>query len=207
MKKVSMFGAAALALTSAIAPAKASVFFEGSTQGCFGTGCSNFGSTAAINNSTNKATLSFNGTADFSATVADGGTSLVTLGTFSLTGLDGKHFGGDAFTLEVLFSLPTGSTNTFTANLTGNLTSGNGINFNNTPLNYSWSGGTFTFEVFDVTNMAVGGTSQLTGEIHLTSVAPVPEPGTWAMMIVGFAGVGFVAYRRRRDGGASLRVA
>jgi hypothetical protein len=31
----------------------------------------------------------------------------------------------------------------------------------------------------------------------LTSVAAVPEPSTWAMMILGFAGVGFMAYRRR----------
>jgi hypothetical protein len=30
-----------------------------------------------------------------------------------------------------------------------------------------------------------------------TSVAAVPEPATWAMMILGFAGVGFVAYRRK----------
>jgi hypothetical protein len=29
------------------------------------------------------------------------------------------------------------------------------------------------------------------------AVAPVPEPSTWAMMILGFAGVGFMAYRRR----------
>ena len=30
-----------------------------------------------------------------------------------------------------------------------------------------------------------------------TSVAAVPEPATWAMMIAGFAGIGFVAYRRK----------
>jgi hypothetical protein len=29
-------------------------------------------------------------------------------------------------------------------------------------------------------------------------VASVPEPSTWAMMILGFAGVGFMAYRRRK---------
>jgi hypothetical protein len=30
-------------------------------------------------------------------------------------------------------------------------------------------------------------------------VAPaVPEPSTWAMMIAGFLGVGFMAYRRKR---------
>jgi PEP-CTERM motif len=36
---------------------------------------------------------------------------------------------------------------------------------------------------------------------HLTVtepvVAAVPEPATWAMMILGFAGVGFMAYRRK----------
>jgi len=29
------------------------------------------------------------------------------------------------------------------------------------------------------------------------SVGPVPEPSTWAMMILGFAGIGFMAYRRK----------
>jgi hypothetical protein len=33
----------------------------------------------------------------------------------------------------------------------------------------------------------------------------VPEPSTWAMMILGFFGVGFVAYRRKNQG--SLRLA
>lgn len=28
-------------------------------------------------------------------------------------------------------------------------------------------------------------------------VAVVPEPSTWAMMILGFAGIGFMAYRRK----------
>jgi hypothetical protein len=28
-------------------------------------------------------------------------------------------------------------------------------------------------------------------------VAGVPEPSTWAMMVLGFAGVGFIAYRRK----------
>ena len=29
-------------------------------------------------------------------------------------------------------------------------------------------------------------------------VDAIPEPSTWAMMILGFAGVGFMAYRRRK---------
>ena len=36
------------------------------------------------------------------------------------------------------------------------------------------------------------------------SVAAVPEPSTWAMMILGFAGLGFLAYRRKN---AAMRVA
>jgi PEP-CTERM motif len=34
-------------------------------------------------------------------------------------------------------------------------------------------------------------------EIGVAAVAAVPEPSTWAMMILGFAGLGFMAYRRK----------
>jgi hypothetical protein len=43
-----------------------------------------------------------------------------------------------------------------------------------------------------------------TAEFALT--AAVPEPSTWAMMILGFFGVGFMAYRRKQNG-PSLRLA
>jgi hypothetical protein len=36
-------------------------------------------------------------------------------------------------------------------------------------------------------------------------IAAAPEPSTWAMMILGFAGIGFMAYRRKNV--ASFRVA
>lgn len=32
------------------------------------------------------------------------------------------------------------------------------------------------------------------------TVGAIPEPSTWAMMLLGFAGVGFLAYRRRGQG-------
>jgi PEP-CTERM motif-containing protein len=44
------------------------------------------------------------------------------------------------------------------------------------------------------------------GYLDNYSVSTVPEPSTWAMMILGFAGVGFVAYHRRNKT-AMLRVA
>ena len=34
----------------------------------------------------------------------------------------------------------------------------------------------------------------------ISSISAVPEPSTWAMMILGFAGIGFMAYRRRQNG-------
>ena len=33
----------------------------------------------------------------------------------------------------------------------------------------------------------------------------VPEPSTWAMMLLGFAGLGFVGYRRRKMGRSAIR--
>ncbi len=33
--------------------------------------------------------------------------------------------------------------------------------------------------------------------VAVSSSSPVPEPSTWAMMLIGFAGFGLVAYRRR----------
>ena len=44
-----------------------------------------------------------------------------------------------------------------------------------------------------------------TGSITVNGVSAVPEPSTWAMMILGFLGVGFVAYRRKN--GPALRIA
>ncbi len=36
------------------------------------------------------------------------------------------------------------------------------------------------------------------------SVSAVPEPSTWAMMILGFAGLGFLAYRRNNQAAAGV---
>lgn len=49
-----------------------------------------------------------------------------------------------------------------------------------------------------------GGISELSQSFALASA--VPEPSTWAMMILGFVGLGFMAYRRKQNGGA-LRAA
>jgi hypothetical protein len=63
------------------------------------------------------------------------------------------------------------------------------------------SGETFTGGVWDNPE---GNTSQLVLTADF-AVAAVPEPSTWAMIILGFAGIGFLSYRRK--GRASFRLA
>jgi hypothetical protein len=36
--------------------------------------------------------------------------------------------------------------------------------------------------------------------VAILGAAAVPEPSTWAMLILGFAGIGFMAYRRKSEG-------
>ena len=39
-------------------------------------------------------------------------------------------------------------------------------------------------------------------QVVVTQTAAVPEPATWAMILLGFMGVGFMAYRRNQNGPA-----
>ena len=57
---------------------------------------------------------------------------------------------------------------------------------------------TFTGLSFDKIVLASSGNSFEFDNISYGNVGPVPEPSTWAMMLLGFAGIGF-AYRRRRS--------
>jgi hypothetical protein len=60
------------------------------------------------------------------------------------------------------------------------------------------NGGTPALFSVDITNI-----NGLTGPVGaLTFTTAVPEASTWAMMLLGFAGVGFLAYRRRGQGQA-----
>jgi PEP-CTERM motif len=42
----------------------------------------------------------------------------------------------------------------------------------------------------------------LTDDVQIATAipaAPIPEPATWAMMLAGFAGLGYAGYRRLRS--------
>jgi PEP-CTERM motif len=44
--------------------------------------------------------------------------------------------------------------------------------------------------------------NQITGNTDTVTLTVVPEPSIWAMMLLGFAGLGFVGHRRTKNGTA-----
>jgi hypothetical protein len=75
------------------------------------------------------------------------------------------------------------------------------------------NGTAITVKLIDPNSGFATGSSLMNAHINLglTNVAAfdpitvtpgVPEPATWAMMILGFAGIGFMAYRRREQASA-----
>lgn len=70
---------------------------------------------------------------------------------------------------------------------------------------YSVGPGSYLMEAFYADRHVVDAFAglQLTGDITTsiptTRIGGVPEPSTWAMMLAGFAGIGYVALRRRRE--------
>lgn len=67
---------------------------------------------------------------------------------------------------------------------------------------FTWGGGNATLTFASLNAPSNNPYGPVIGDV---SISAVPEPATWAMMILGFLGVGFVAYRRRS--GAPLQVA
>jgi PEP-CTERM motif len=76
-----------------------------------------------------------------------------------------------------------------------------GVTFNETAS--SFTNGTFTFVGTGSDTLIISAQTNpsewFVDDVSVTgaAVGAVPEPSTWAMMILGFAGVGFMAYRRR----------
>jgi len=58
--------------------------------------------------------------------------------------------------------------------------------------------GGFAYNLFEVNNANLAN-GTFTIEAAAPHEAAVPEPSTWAMIILGFAGVGFMAYRRKSE--------
>jgi PEP-CTERM motif-containing protein len=142
--------------------------------------------------------------------------SNVTLGNtfgFNVSSADGNGkflaFSGDGQAIDFANTVPTHSFGFFATGLQGNDIS---ISFNdgsaetltvvgNTNGGPQYFGFTDTAAFNAITLLGPAG-SDAWGidqiSFNVTGVtSPVPEPSTWAMMILGFAGVGFMTYRRK----------
>ena len=212
---------AAVAVGLVLATPANAVQFVGFTNGCFGAACA---PTADITPSTitlGTTGLTYtNSTFDVSSSggIANIGTAPASpnvdnLGSFTITSAT-NDYSGQHFSLLVSFSLPTGvspTSATFTDLITGSVTQGTPgggvfITFTSPPQTFTFDGGAFSLFVNNVslTAPATEGSDSvpLTGTILVTAV---PEAATWAMMLLGFLGVGFVAYRRKQ--GSHFRIA
>jgi PEP-CTERM motif len=142
-------------------------------------------------------------------------------GTFNITdsGPDVLNINpGDSFTVSGTWSINTTDMNycpgcviqVYLAGITplsgqANLDSFQGLNFDTGTYSQTFTaptgpgtyyiGGAETLDYqFDPVSGGPNGSNLVSYQIN---VSAVPEPSTWAMMILGFAGIGFVAYRRK----------
>lgn len=203
MKKALFMGLAATASLFAV-PAAAQTTFVGTTSGCFseaGATCTPTTGTST-NGSLTFTSGTFNQTTDATGFLALGGTS-DGLGIFNL-GSGFTDFNGDLFRLLINFTSPTGvnpNNSVFQALLKGTVMTNNVggvfVDFSNDLRTFASNAGPFTFQLNDVSISSSSSTQIVSGQIQ----AAVPEPGTWAMMLLGFGMVGGAmrSARRRKD--------
>ena len=112
-----------------------------------------------------------------------------------------------------LFSPANGQANQFNAILTSEVGTADALG----PFSAKGFGSNWVVETSDFTATTSGPYTLIlsfTGDgvpaadfvLDNVAISAVPEASTWAMMILGFAGVGFMAYRRKQNG-PSLRLA
>jgi hypothetical protein len=68
------------------------------------------------------------------------------------------------------------------------------------------AGGGTIYTALEATISGVAGGPETFATINLHRPPPVPEPATWAMMLLGFGGIA-MAMRRRRSNGRLLQIA
>ncbi len=219
MKFGYFFSVAAAAVALLSSPASA-VVISGTTTGCLYTNnCNNSYSANETLSGSNGSTLTFNGvTAAATFSVDPTTTNTVRLGSFTVSDPSGGLFGSinttnynnANFILRIDFSNSVGAspdpfnftTFDFTGTLRSSGTSGLEVIFGGSPQHFTFAGGSFDLAISNLILDTSGSTRSDSGNLmgvfsNVVVTAAVPEPSTWAMMILGFVGVGFMAYRRK----------
>lgn len=177
-------------------PAQA-VTISGQTDGCFGISCA-----ATVANTASLGRIIYTDSS-FSGAITNQGN--INLGTFQLQTGNFQTY-SSSFTLFLDFNAPAGMTpdpQSFVASVTGQTTSGNNgqvfVNFSDTPFNFSYTGGTVSLLLTDLTLLPNNAVQNLVGQFTVTEAAPVPGPIVGAglpglLMALG----GLLAWRRRQ---------
>ena len=222
---LSLFAIAFFALAQGVAKAD-EVFIAGFTNGCFGVACAP--STTATSGGLTYSNSTFSGTTANGFRAIGGnpnpGSNFNNLGSVSLSTAPQSY--NTPFTLQVTFTAPQGITGsnsaTFTATITGTVRSDNTggvfIDFNNTPITFTFNDtncepnpeaqppsagnttcgtGSFNFSVNDI-SIDPGQTVSLSGQITGAQQSTVPEPATMILLGTGISGVAAVVRRRRK---------
>jgi hypothetical protein len=207
-----------LVATARLAEAAPIITFDGVTSGCFGSGCSTFGS--PVNSSTGGSYVTFTGVSFVDTVDANtSDTAIVNLGSFSVTGRPNLSGTGNqlSFALQVSFTLPQNPLlGVFAGTIQGFINPAlNGsydIVFTQSLLSFAFTnpGGQGTFEllILDPSNMTNGArTSGITGVLRNVSYtytsttpppAPVPEPASLFLLGTGLAAGAWRIRRRSR---------
>jgi hypothetical protein len=213
MRKLILSTAAIAASVAFASPAAAAILFAGGSQGCFvapapGSCVTSIGPVTDGGLTFTGGPATFSQLANSSGFAAIGGPTN-NFGTITLSP-NARDYGHDLFNLLVTFTAPVGTgSGSFSALLTGQLTTfGSGgvqISFVNHDVTVTDGVTNYILHVNDVSfsGGTVGQELPLRQDIS-GFIRAVPEPSTWGMMLLGFAGIGMAIRRRRKPALAQL---